>query len=160
LSAFTLVELVVVVAMIGILASVMIGILNPLGQIQKVRDSQREHDLTQVDASLDAYFNDNGCYPKSLSFGNSWSHGSTIYMTKVPQDPACSRGTNCYVYLMDNSNCPQWNVLLAKVSSTAGPKISCILDPSCFPVGYANLGYNYCVVSGKQDCSILSQMSP
>jgi len=151
----------VVLAMLMILASVMIGVLNPITQFQKAQDAQREHDLTQISAALDAYFNDNSCYPQasSFSFGSSWSQGPYVYMSKVPQDPSCSGGNNCYIYLTDkNSTCPQWNVILAKVSSTAGPKISCILNTSCFPVTYANQGYNYCAVSGKPDCSILSQL--
>ena len=45
---FTLVEVIVVVAIIGILSVSSIAIVNPTDQLKKERDVQRKHDLSQI----------------------------------------------------------------------------------------------------------------
>lgn len=158
---FSLIELIVVLSIISILF-VAIGVLfNPLAQLNKSKNATRQQDLNQIKNALDAYFNDTGCYPTSLSFGNKWSSGTTVYMQKVPEDPDCSASNllNCYDYQTDGSSCPQWNILYAQMHQPiAGTIPQCMLKTvaSCLPQG-GILSYNYCMVSGKLDCSYLSQ---
>lgn len=157
---FTLVELVVVLGMIGVLLFGLIATLNPVEQYNKATDGTREHDLGQIQRALDAYFNDTGCYPKTLIFGSKWVNGSQVYMEKIPQDPYCAiDASKCYVYETDaTSTCPQWNVLYSSLRGKSITARACPLSTltSCVPSNYSSRGYNFCVVSGNVDCSSVS----
>lgn len=134
--------------------------LNPIRQIQKARDSQRQHDLTQIRDALDTYYNDTNCYPTSLPASGSFSQGSVTYLKQIPQDPTLSSGNSLpYVYMVpQGQNCPQWNVIFAKLSYTQNLQTSCALAnlSNCLPQNYQSLGFNYCVLSGKVDCADIS----
>ena len=158
---FTLIELSVVIAMVGVMISLLLIFINPFKQIQKVRDAQRQADLSQIRQALDTYYNDKNCYPDSLSFGSSWETGSTVYMKKVPQDPDCASGGSCYQYLKDTASCPQWNVLFSKAIGNDNAT-ACALKSyptSCVPSNYFESGYNSCLISGTVNCSSIVAMS-
>lgn len=84
---FTLIELLVAIALIGVLSSVLVVVIDPLGQIKKGRDTQRKTDLFQIQKPLELYYNDHGFYPPSITFGVEWKEQDALYMAKVPQDP-------------------------------------------------------------------------
>lgn len=157
---FTLIELLITILIFGTLIVVVLLEFNPLEQIQKGRDAQREHDLKQIQAALDEYFNDTGCYPQSIPFGQQWKVNQTIYMTKVPQDTECTpTAGNCYRYEVDTTtSCPQWNILFAYLRSTLATVSPCSLTTidACLPTNYSTAGVNYCVISGKLDCPYIA----
>ena len=157
---FTLVELLIVLAMIAILFAALVALFNPLAQINKAQNAVRQHDLNQIKTALDTYYDDTGCYPTSLSFGISFGYNNKVYLTTVPEDPKCqASGQDCYIYQTDTSAaCPQWNVIYAILAQPVAQNVTCPLTAinACLPSNYANLGLNYCVVSGKIDCSIIS----
>lgn len=161
-SGFSLIELLIVIMMLGVLSLGLILTLNPIAQYNKAKDSQREHDLAQIQRALDSYTNDTHCYPTTLTFGSKWSVNGQVYMEKVPQDPNCSSsGDNCYVYETDGTSCPQWNVLYAALKGSADLSHACPLttrngSTTCLPIGYTTSGYNYCVTSGDIDCSVIA----
>lgn len=164
-SGFTLIELILVIMMIGVLITVIVLVIKPVVQINKAKDLKRQHDLSQIKSSLDAYYNDNGCYPTSLPFGAAWksANGKTTYMAKVPQDPDYISGSTSnlgYVYQTDNTTCPQWNVLYAGLRGQANSSTSCPLSQRavCLPQGY-NSYYNLCFSSGEVDCSYIAGSS-
>ncbi len=141
------------------LITFLIVTINPIRQIQKAKNAQRQHDISQIINALDTYYSDKNCYPISLTMGAQFSSGSIIYMRKVPQDPDFSNGSNpSYLYQTDTTQCPQWNVLFAKLSSAQDVQTSCPLTQlsDCLPVNYQSLGYNYCRLSGKVDCAYIS----
>lgn len=106
---FTLVELMVVIAIIGILTS--IGIFAFLSSQQKSRDSRRKSDLSNVASALEMYNNDVGSYPLSgtgadegtikgcgdttktvCAWGTSFANTTkATYMIKLPVDPTSER---------------------------------------------------------------------
>ncbi len=94
---FTLVELLIVIAVIGILATVLIVAINPVRQLEKTRDTQRKTALKNIQNALEQYYADNGSYPTaSCSSGNScWSAllGSN-YINTMPTDPR-QNGADC-----------------------------------------------------------------
>lgn len=111
---FTLIEVLIVVAIIGILASI---ILLGLGAFRgKGRDSRRMTDLRQVQNALELYFVKNGYYPNV----SSWSELTTnlvnagIGIITVSNDPTtgwnygyCRAASESYVlaaYLEDVNN--------------------------------------------------------
>lgn len=61
---FTLMELLIVVALIALIATAVLVLLNPWAQIAKGQDSKRKQELTQLNKVLEDWYNDKGCYPK------------------------------------------------------------------------------------------------
>ena len=103
-SGFTLVELLIVIVIIGILASIGLGSFNTAQM--KSRDSKRKTNLQQIANALEIYYNDKGVYPASTTAGlikgcglnaledctwgeSAFSNTSTntTYMVKLPTDP-------------------------------------------------------------------------
>ena len=101
---FTLIEIMIVVAIIAILASV---VLIGLGPTQRIgRDARRLSDLRQVQTGLELYFNKCGYYPGTEQSGtcgprqdiatwdalNSSLTGSNIGINQnIPKDPSAGR---------------------------------------------------------------------
>lgn len=86
-AGFTLVELLVVIGIIAILATIL---LLQLGTARaKGRDAKRISDMNQIRTGLELYFDDNNTYPASITelapaTGNK-------YLQKVPTDPLPGR---------------------------------------------------------------------
>lgn len=84
---FTLIELLIVVAIIGVLATLLMA--NFVGVRQRARDAQRKSDLRQIQSALELYRADNGSYVLALPScgGSSLALNGTTYMQTVPCDP-------------------------------------------------------------------------
>jgi len=87
--AFTLIELIIVIAILGILSSLISG--NFITSLKKGRDTKRKNDLDQVQKALEMYYEDNNLYPPAVNFGVDLCHPDGCltqnYMFNVPQDP-------------------------------------------------------------------------
>lgn len=106
--AFTLIELVVVIAIIGILST---GVLVSLSAIRESsRDSERLQDMNRIQSALELYYNENGDYPPGDEVNcNGWecSHKGDQqfvhilvdqgYLSEYPDDPV-TNGTYHYRY--------------------------------------------------------------
>lgn len=106
---FTIIELMVVIAIIGLLASIVMVSLG--GAREKSRDSRRQADLKSIQLALSLYYNDNGMYPKNIyaTSGSAPDNGlAPNYLPIVPVDPehtgTCTNGnsTGCYRYIAYN----------------------------------------------------------
>jgi type II secretion system protein G len=64
---FTLIELLIVIAIIGILASITLVMLNPNFIFGQTRDARRKSDLKQIANALQLYYNDNKQFPNCSS---------------------------------------------------------------------------------------------
>lgn len=163
---FTLIEIIVSIAILATLIAGVLLAVNPQKQLNKSKDALRREDLQSIKTALDAYYHDNDCYPTTVPFGAEWSAGTgsdkAIYMKKVPQDPSCntSTGANCYQYKTDTNTCPQWNVVFAKLSDASTLAQACPLSSlsNCTPAGYTNATYA-CTMSGSVNCSGLAAAS-
>ncbi len=95
---FTLIELLIVIAIIGVLATILLA--NFIGVRQRSRDAQRKADLRQIQGAIELYKADQGVYPPmplySINCGSyavsSYSSikggtPSITYMEKIPCDP-------------------------------------------------------------------------
>jgi general secretion pathway protein G len=85
---FTLVELLVTVAIIGILSAFLMVNLN--GFRERSRDTQRKKALLEIQSALELYHSDASAYPTTGSYpscGGSLSIGTNEYMKKIPCDP-------------------------------------------------------------------------
>ncbi len=145
---FTLVELMVVMIILGILAT--IGFTSFQNSQKKGRDARRKNDLRQVSLALEAYYNDYAKYPaqdastgKIKGCGDSasptacdWSTAfkfttpanAPTYMIKLPKDP---KGNWYYYYRISGSGFQ----LYARLENTDDPD-------------YAAAGF-----SGSPECS-------
>lgn len=163
-SGFTLVEIIVVIMILAVLFVIAIVAINPLKQIQKVTDAQRQNDLKQMSIALDAFYNDNASYPIDIAELDDASK----YIQTVPSDPTKSDTYN-YFYIVDRSDSlPQWYALFADLDNKDSDKSLCALEKvqandGCLPQGNrdtnGDLIYNYCVVAGNVDCSYINGLS-
>lgn len=114
---FTLIELLIVIAIIGILSAVIFP--NYMAARQRARDATRKSDLSQIQKAIEFYKQDNSSLlPASITLGVQWSHGSTIYMSKVPQDPLHDSDHSTYVYTPDGTD-PALYTLCTCLENTA-----------------------------------------
>jgi type II secretion system protein G len=112
---FTLIELIIVIAILGLMATAAIAVLDPFAQFQKANDAKRKTDLSQIQKALEVYYQDYGEYPDTYlqstngtklypivtpgappvraqkTGGSSWQP----YMNVIPSDPV---STKHYVY--------------------------------------------------------------
>lgn len=118
---FTLIELIIVIAIVSLLATASLAVLDPFGQFNKARDARIKSDLSQLQKAVEGYYADTGKYPPNstqcfyeikgdnkdgndcIEWGKSWQP----YMNVVPTDPssghryvyyAASDGQSYYIY--------------------------------------------------------------
>jgi prepilin-type N-terminal cleavage/methylation domain-containing protein len=114
---FTLIELLIVVAVIGILASV---ILVGIGPVQKQgRDARRISDLKQVQNGLELYYNRYGSYPTVTEWDqlSATLINAGVGISNVPKDPSSGRNyfyssdgtTYCLGAALEDLNNPNWS---------------------------------------------------
>jgi prepilin-type N-terminal cleavage/methylation domain-containing protein len=82
-AAFTLIELLLVVALIGILSGAVIKAVNTQGVRAKANDSQRVADLKKIQVALELRFADTRDYPTTGNLGELESG----YIASLPEDP-------------------------------------------------------------------------
>ncbi len=117
---FTLIELLIVIAIIGILASLILTNLTAVRE--RARDARRKSDLSSLQQSLRLYYNDASQFPTSdtsyrivgcgtiaapstCSWGGTFSTSTNTYMNSLPTDPASSTGnTISYQYYRVNGD--------------------------------------------------------
>jgi len=91
--AFTLVELMVVVAIIGILATVVV--VNVVGQTYEAKKAKVKADFSSIKTAIRMYKIDNGRYPRQLDeLLQQNSKGKGPWIEEMAQDP----WGNDYVY--------------------------------------------------------------
>lgn len=61
---FTLMEILIVVAIVALIGTLVIVFLNPLAQLEKAYDTKRKKDLNLLRKAIEEWYNDKGCYPK------------------------------------------------------------------------------------------------
>jgi general secretion pathway protein G len=108
-AGFTLIEILVVVFIIGLLATIVS--VNVIGQTDTARITKAKADLKELEQGLHLYKLDNGIYPttdqglralvaKPTSGPQPRKYNPDGYVQKVPEDP----WGNGYVYLSDGQN--------------------------------------------------------
>jgi general secretion pathway protein G len=79
---FSLIELLIVIAIIAILSSLAFASLNSVRI--KSRDSNRISDIKQLQTALSHYYQDNNAYPTAAQFNSSLV---PAYLPALPKDP-------------------------------------------------------------------------
>ena|SRR3989344_1396260 len=65
--SFTLIELLIVIAILGVLAAAVMVAVNPTKRTGQARDTQRKSDLSQIVSALEAYYAFKANYPNPYS---------------------------------------------------------------------------------------------
>ena len=96
---FTLLEIILVIAAIGILAAIVLVAINPNRQIAQARNAQRRSDVNTIYKALEQYLIDNQDYPAGIDNTPRDICGTTTgcvnlgvlipdYIAAIPTDPA------------------------------------------------------------------------
>ena len=126
---FTLVELLVVISILGVLATIALASFR--SSQARGRDAERKSDLKQIVSSLELYYSDYGKYPSSLggkilgcpstsqtscTWGlGSFTDGKTVYFRVLPKDPTASY---TYFYRIVDSGTSQKFQIFAYIENT------------------------------------------
>ncbi len=164
---FTLIEILIVVAIIAILASIVIIGLGPTQQ--SGRDARRLADIRHMQAVLQLYYNKCGYYPGTAqatstcgSYSNivsgtaasTWTAlsstltGSNIGASTIPNDPTAGAS---YYYAVNSTTTGATNyVVAATLENTSNPVFSGYTAPSLTgyttPSGFSSCAApNYCI---------------
>ncbi|MBI2411536.1 MAG: type II secretion system protein [Candidatus Kerfeldbacteria bacterium] len=102
---FTLIELLIVIAIIGLLAT--LAIVSLTSAQQRARDTKRVSDMRSLQTAFELYYNDKAIYPVLSDGTDTWVELQTKMKTYVndilPLDPNDSNG-DAYVYLTNNTD--------------------------------------------------------
>jgi prepilin-type N-terminal cleavage/methylation domain-containing protein len=85
-ASFTLIELLIVIAVVAILSVVVVLVLNPAELLKQARDSNRIADLEALNKALTLYLGDRG---------GSLGTASTTYFSLIDLTATTTAGTNC-----------------------------------------------------------------
>jgi prepilin-type N-terminal cleavage/methylation domain-containing protein len=146
---FTLVEMLIVIAIIGILASIVLVGLGPLQR--RGRDARRIADLRSVQNSLELYFNKENRYPAASDWGELTEAltGAGIGTNIIPNDPAAGADTGSsrsYQYATDSDGISY--VLRAQLEDEDNPALIQSLKDNQLPSGVGGIDCsvpNYCI---------------
>lgn len=117
---FTLLEILLVIAAIGILAAIVIIAINPTRQLAQVRNTTRTSDVNTLSKGLDQYLIDQGGYPSSITGSpqeicaqdaadctgllDIQSELVPDYMASIPQDPQTTGNGSGYEVSINSTN--------------------------------------------------------
>lgn len=134
---FTLIEILIVVSIIGLLASV---VLVGLGSFRaRGRDARRIADLRQTQNALELYYTKNTRYP-ALAGGDSWSSlttslvGAGIGVSTISNDPLYPNKTYFYGVAGDGQN----YVLATDLEDGGNPALKDDPDSSIYGIDCAD----------------------
>lgn len=148
LLGLTLVELMVVMAMVAILAALIIA--NFTGQVFKGNDAKRKGDLDRIKIAAEEYEKDHNCYPTYITCGVHPDQPIHPYLNNVPCDPVTNAS---YIYEHDGSEtCPVW---FRTYTVLQYAKDGSIIDN----IGPGGL-YNYLVTSANAPVVVASSSTP
>jgi prepilin-type N-terminal cleavage/methylation domain-containing protein len=110
----TLIELLIVIAIIGVLAAIILAAIDPVEQLARGRDANRKNTLSSLGQALQAYYTAQGggsAYPATTTVTNTWqnvltSSGDIKNPLTLPAVP----GVTCTAVERHNNICYKTNV--------------------------------------------------
>ncbi|MDB4939676.1 MAG: hypothetical protein JWO40_101 [Candidatus Doudnabacteria bacterium] len=154
--AFTLIELLIVIAIIGLLASIVMGALGTARA--KGRDALRKQDMQQLKTALNLYYQNTGTMPANQTIGIGYSDTqpnflielvNTGILAKIPHAPAGGAPYYYYDYGLGNNGVGALvtTVLEASTASVTGEQGTCRPWPVSSGVGWCEQSVSqwYCL---------------
>lgn len=162
---FTVIEVLVVVAIIGLLASIVLTNLSTAKS--RGRDAKRKSDMIQIRTALELYFNEHNSYPITSGEwrGTSVNNGSfdlvgltgyipelaPAFMTALPMDPSGDTTEwSGYAYRSDNGK--DYKLLNSAVGPESWPAADQLFYDPCRPGTAWMLTNNPDVTANPSDC--------
>jgi prepilin-type N-terminal cleavage/methylation domain-containing protein len=142
-TGLTLIEWLVVIAIIAILIIIVFAHINPLRERDRASDSRRKSDLDRIRIAMEDYYGDHDCYPALGPDGLFLCGGDTPddfhpYLSTVPCDPDTGRG---YFYHPEDTDCPSYYRMYTNLRWDQDPVISQVgCSAGCGPEGSYNYG--------------------
>lgn len=140
---FTLVELVVVVAILGIVGMIVASTFNSIGVQGKGQDARRKKDLARIRVALEEYYNDNKCYP-TADFVKTYLMNPDSCDKRVDQFPQLSPWI-CdpyakipYMLSVTGDNCPRSYKIFTMLSNQTSAGTVASSPTSVCTYGFAN----------------------
>lgn len=109
-TGFTLIEFLIVIAMVGIMSAVAVASIKPQKFFNAGNDARRKNDLKQLQNALASYYTDKGDYPPAANPGGWCTQISRptepavknelqpTYTKNVPLDPVYANSSKDYFY--------------------------------------------------------------
>lgn len=166
---FTILEVLIVIAIIGLIAVIAFVLIDPFTQIKKANDTRVKADLALLKRSLEDFYNDKGCYPApdqicydptanpngaNSTFvchicGNQSTPDDISSYIKLPCHPLYS--SKNYLYHTDNNTCPTWYRIYSELEVNTDSDIRNVgcMKGSCGPL--IPHTYDYGVPSSNVD---------
>lgn len=130
----TLMETLIVVALIALLAGAFLASANYMVQIQKGKDAKRKSDLAILKSKMEDYYNDHSQYP-TLGEMDECNVALNPYLHLIPCDPS----SGPYTYETDATG--QWYRIYAKLDNKKDPDIGALgCSSGCGSSGQYNYG--------------------
>lgn len=143
-AGWTLMELLIVIAIIAILALIILGI-NWQKSLFRANDSRRKTDVANIRRSFEEYYNDHECYPDLTVLDTCGGNALSPYLDRIPCDPTTG---DPYLYEPDSDvNLCRGNRVCTMLQDVHDPDIIAL---GCDPVegcGWG-AGWNYCLATG------------
>lgn len=137
----TLIEWLIVIAIISILLIIVFAHINPLRERDRAADSRRKADLDRISIALEEFYSDHDYYPTLETF--NLSGGLRPYLSETPRDPDTNES---YAYSPESSTCPQYYRIYTNLRWEDDPAIADVgCQSGCGPGG----AYNYGVSSSN-----------
>jgi len=162
--AFTLMEMLTVIAIIATISIVAIVLLNPQSQIQRAQDTKQKTDLLSLKKVFEDWYNDKNCYPMpsevcfdpvvgSLTCHICGREAASPSMSSYLSELPCSlkHPATDFTYEVDVSSCPQKYKIytnLARKNDEDSVRLGCE-NGACGPRPY--FGFDFGVSSPNVD---------
>lgn len=144
IKGFTLVELMIVMAILIMMAIILIGILNPIALVNKARDGRRKKDLNRIRVAFEEYYNDKGCYPDIAlrdQLNDPLNCGTLVFGKWLNPWPCDPKGEPYVILTGYDDTCPKWFKIMATLENKS--------DPSLNITALSENDPNYAVSSGN-----------
>lgn len=132
---FTLVELIIVIAILAMMIVIMIGILNPIALVNKGYDARKKKDVNRIKVAFEEYASDNdGCFPTAAVIStkgllNDASCNKGVFAPWLSSWPCDSRRKH-YLIFTEPSDCPKWFKIATKLDNLRDSDIPAYIPPS------------------------------
>ncbi len=141
--AFTLLEMLLVIAIIAILAGIVIVAINPGRQLAQARNAQRASDLRALHSAVQQYYIDNRAWPTGIDgtvqdvckFGVTDPNCINLdvlvpdYVSDIPEDPNASSPTSTDYQIVLNTNTQSIGLTAVRSSEYSLEYVSIGLNP-------------------------------
>ncbi|MFA6518677.1 MAG: prepilin-type N-terminal cleavage/methylation domain-containing protein [Candidatus Shapirobacteria bacterium] len=141
---FSLVEIMIVIAILAIMMVIMVMTINPIAMIQRGTDARMKKDLSRIRVAFEEYRNDKKTFPNNSApdflvnkLMDRANCGTGIFAPWLNSWP-CDPHGNPYKIMVEENSFPQWFKVLTKLDNKKDADI---------PAGREDKTYNYGVSS-------------